>query len=87
MNGHFMPPLTGCVLCSLLMLPVSSWAIESLSFNETRQLAVEQQPSVQAYQSAASAAREQAQTASQLPYPQLKFGIINIILNIFRKSF
>ena len=78
MNGHFMPPLTGCVLCSLLMLPVSSWAIESLSFNETRQLAVEQQPSVQAYQSAASAAREQAQTASQLPDPQLKFGIINM---------
>jgi len=78
MNGHFMPPLTGCVLCSLLMLPVSSWAIESLSFNETRQLAVEQQPSVQAYQSAASAAREQAQTAAQLPNPQLKFGIINM---------
>lgn len=75
---HLTPILTGRILLGLLILPAISWAMEPLTFDETLQRALAQQPSVQAYQSAASAAREQAQEAAQLPDPQLKFGVINM---------
>ncbi len=63
-----------------LAVPVTAIADSSqlLTFDDTIQRALNQQPSVQAYQSATTAAREQAQVAAQLPDPQLKFGVINM---------
>lgn len=49
-----------------------------LLLEEAIQRALDQQPLVQAYQSAAHTAREQAYVAAQLPDPQLKIGIINL---------
>lgn len=83
-----MPTLIPSLSLTVLMLAMpmfiaSAYAEDSLSntvltFEDALQLSASTQPAVQAYQSAAHAARQQAQTAAQLPDPSLKFGLVNV---------
>jgi cobalt-zinc-cadmium efflux system outer membrane protein len=83
-----MPTLIPSLSLKVLMLAMpmfiaSAYAEDSLSntvltFEEAIKRALVQQPSIEAYQAAARAAREQAQTAAQLPDPSFKFGLVNV---------
>ena len=88
-----MPTLIPSLSLKVLMLAMpmfiaSAYAEDSLSntvltFEEAIKRALVQQPSIEAYQAAARAAREQAQTAAQLPDPSFKFGLVNAQITQF----
>jgi cobalt-zinc-cadmium efflux system outer membrane protein len=67
------------VLCGFSLLS-SLWAHAepNLSLDEAMQLASENQPLLESLDAAASASREAAIAAGQLPDPKLKFGVLNL---------
>jgi len=67
------------VLCGISLLS-SLWANAepNLSLDEAIQLASENQPLLESLDVAASASREAAVAAGQLPDPKLKFGVLNL---------
>lgn len=67
------------VLCGFSLLS-SLWAHAdpTLSLDEAIQLASENQPLLESLDVAASASREAAVAAGQLPDPKLKFGVLNL---------
>jgi cobalt-zinc-cadmium efflux system outer membrane protein len=67
------------VLASLfLWLPFGVHANTELSLAEAVQLATQNQPVLQSYDQASSAAQQSAIAAGQLPDPKLRLGIINL---------
>lgn len=67
------------VLCGISLL-ISLWAHAepTLSLDEAIQLASNNQPLLESLDAAASASREAAVAAGQLPDPKLKFGVLNL---------
>lgn len=64
-----------------LMLPLSSWAADSLTLAEAQRIAVTRSQLLVAQDALGAAARDQALAAEQLPDPVLKAGIDNLPAN------
>ena len=78
--GH--RPLWGCLLAlGMAIVSVNGYAQQALSLDRALQLAQSRSRQLSAHDAAATASREMAQAAGQLPDPTLKFGVNNLPIN------
>jgi outer membrane protein, heavy metal efflux system len=69
--------LIGAFASAILLVPFAARAQEPLKLDMALALASQQQPALEAFESAATAAREEAIAEGQLPDPKLRFGVQN----------
>ncbi len=74
------------LLASLLSLPWSAFAAQSLTLETAQRMALEQDVTAPRFEALAAARTEQAVADGQLPDPKLKLGAMNLPVNNFDRT-